>query len=142
MSRKSGVASPVFESDRIQNLRKYQILNTTSEPAFEKLAQHAAHVFNVPIALINFVYTDYVWVKAGVGITSGNTVPNDISLCSIAILNESLTLFEDTWKVDCLLSNPMVASSYGLRFYAAIPIRTAEGLILAPYVSPTMCQER
>jgi GAF domain-containing protein len=54
-------------------------------------------------------------------------VPRGTSLCSLAVLEEEPTIFEDALKEPCLLANPLVAGSFGLRFYAGAPITTPDG---------------
>jgi len=48
-------------------------------------------------------------------------------LCTLAILNNGLTIIPDALAEPCLLSNPLVAGSFGLRFYAAAPLKTDDG---------------
>lgn len=118
---------PENEAERLQNLEKYKIIYTQSEPVFDELAALAASLYQVPLAMINFVAKDLVWTKANKGGEDGVEVERGSSLCSLAILKESVTVFEDTLKEPILISNPLVAGEFGLRFYAAAPITTKDG---------------
>lgn len=118
---------PDDEQERLENLKKYKILYTRSEPVFDQLAAAAATLFNVPIAMINFVDKDLVWTKSGQGTEFGSQVGRGTSLCALAILKDDITVFENTLTEPFLLSNPLVAAESGLRFYAAAPITTTEG---------------
>jgi GAF domain-containing protein len=118
---------PDDEQERLENLKKYKILYTRSEPIFDQLAAAAATILDVPIAMINFVDKDLVWTKSSQGGDFGLQVPRGTSLCSLAILKADITVFENTLTEPFLLSNPLVAGESGLRFYAAAPIITAEG---------------
>lgn len=118
---------PQNEAERLENLKKYKILYTKSEPIFDQLAAVAATMLDVPMAMINFVDKDQVWTKADQHGEAGNEVERGTSLCSLAILRADLTVFEDTLKEPCLISNPLVAGEFGLRFYAAAPLSTPEG---------------
>jgi len=118
---------PENEAERLKNLEKYKIIFTQSEPVFNELAALAATLHQVPLAMINFVAKDLVWTKAYEGVESAAEVERGTSLCSLAILKESVTVFEDTLKEPILMSNPMVAGEFGLRFYAAAPIKTKDG---------------
>lgn len=118
---------PDDEQERLENLKKYKILYTRSEPIFDQLAAVAATMLNVPIAMINFVDKDMVWTKSSQGGDFGTQVERGTSLCSLAILKDDITVFENTLKEPFLLSNPLIAGESGLRFYAAAPIITAEG---------------
>jgi GAF domain-containing protein len=108
-------------------LASYQILDTQPERFFNNLAEIMARCFDAPIALVSFVDKERVFFKANVGMPGVNDVPRGISLCSLAILDEGLTIFENAQKEPCLLANPLVAGEFGLRFYAGAPIITAQG---------------
>lgn len=117
------------EKSRLENLKKYRILYTKSEPVFDQLAAFTATMFNTPIALINFVDQDSVWMKA-----VQHTQPlqsfeagRETNLCSVAIVNESITAYENFAEHPFLMSNALIAGESGLQFYAAVPITTDEG---------------
>ncbi|TCD03959.1 GAF domain-containing protein [Pedobacter psychroterrae] len=118
---------PQNEEDRLQNLKKYKILYTKSEPIFDQLAAITVTMLNTPIAMINFVDRHKVWTKANQIGESGLEIDRQSCLCSLAILNESVTVFEDITKELYLNSNPLLAGEFGLKFYAAAPIVTKEG---------------
>lgn len=117
---------PTDEDARLENLKKYKILYTKTEPIFDQLAALTATMMNTPIAMINFVDRDKVWTKADQNGQIGE-VDREVSLCSLAILNGSVTVFEDLIQNPCLISNPLIAGESGLRFYAAAAITTNEG---------------
>lgn len=121
------VIIPSDEDARLENLKKYKILYTKTEPIFDQLAAITATMLNTPIAMINFVDKDKVWTKASQHGETGLEIEREKSLCSLAILNESVTVFEDVIENPCLISNPLVAGEFGLRFYAAASITTSEG---------------
>ena len=118
---------PSNEDGRLRNLEKYKIIYSQPETVFNELAALAATLNRVPIAMINFIDKDQVWTKADQAGKDGARVERGSSLCALAILKESVTVFEDTLKEPVLMSNPMVAGEFGLRFYAAAPITTKDG---------------
>ncbi|MCX2453224.1 GAF domain-containing protein [Pedobacter sp. PLR] len=122
-----GVLVSSNEEARLENLKKYKILYTKTEPYFDQLAAITATMMNTPIAMINFVDRDVVWTKADQHGQTGKEMERGMSLCSLAILNESVTVFEDLIKNPVLVSNPMFVGESGLRFYAAAAITTNEG---------------
>lgn len=115
------------EWSRLENLKNYKILYTKSAPVFDQLAAFTAKILNTPIALINFVDRDSVWLKAGQEARPTLPFEKETSLCSMAIINESGIEFEDFEKEPGLISNPLIAGESGLRFYAAVPITTDDG---------------
>lgn len=119
---------PEIEEQRLAKLRSLNILDTYEENGtFKHIAAVASRMFDVPIALVNFVVKDYVVTKAGVGMGSTKEVSRDVSLCSLAVLRKDVTVFENTLKEPCLLANPLVTGEFGLRFYAAAPLTTPDG---------------
>lgn len=118
---------PANEAERVANLHDYTILDTRSEGPFNNVASIAAHMFKTPMAFVSFVDESRVWFKANVGLESVTETPRGVSLCSLAILSNTPTVFENTLEESCLLANPLVAGDFGMRFYAAAPIRTPEG---------------
>lgn len=125
-TKRGSILIPTDEDARLENLKKYKILYTKTEPIFDQLAALTATMMNAPIAMINFVDRDKVWTKADQNGQMGET-DREVSLCSLAILNGSVTVFEDLIQDPCLISNPLIAGESGLRFYAAAAITTNEG---------------
>jgi GAF domain-containing protein len=121
---------PDNETDRLNKLYNYQILESETEGTFKHIAALAAHIFKVPIALVSFVDSGKVWFKGNVGMEGIKGVDRGVSLCSLSILNDDATVFRNALEEKCLLANPLVAGEFGLRFYAAVPLRTHDGFNL------------
>jgi hypothetical protein len=115
---------PDNDVQRIAALKRYDIVDTPPEASFNKIAELAIKIFKVPIALIALVDAERVYFKANIGMSNVKSVERGISLCSLAILNDEATVFEDAVKEPCLLANPLVAGSFGLKFYAGAPLKT------------------
>jgi GAF domain-containing protein len=119
---------PENEEQRLAKLRSLNILDTHQEEGpFKHIASMAARMFKVPIALVNLVEQDFVFTKASEGLDNPPAVPRGTSLCSLAILRDDVTVFENALNEPCLLANPMVTGEFGLRFYAAAPLTTTDG---------------
>ncbi|MFB9864102.1 GAF domain-containing protein [Rufibacter immobilis] len=119
---------PDNEEERLSKLRNLHILDTYEENGtFKHIAAIASRLFNVPIALVNFVDRDYVITKGRVGVEGSNEVSRGVSLCSLAVLRSDVTVFENARAEPCLLANPMVVEDFGLQFYAAAPLTTSDG---------------
>lgn len=118
---------PANDTERINALHRYHILNTPAEYSFDKIALGAAQIFHVPIALISLVDEKNVFFKANIGLGNIRHVNRAVSLCARAILNPEVTVFEDTLKVADLRSNLNTANEFDLRFYAGAPLITRDG---------------
>ena len=121
------------ENLRINSLKKYDILDTPPDGAFDKITALAAKIFNVPIALITIVDTDRIWFKSQFGIDV-KQIDKHPGLCASAILSDELYLVEDAKKDPRCLANPLVAGEFGLEFYAAVPLKTRDGYNLGNFV--------
>lgn len=121
---------PDNDTKRLEKLYEYQILDTHQEDTFDKIALLASQIFETPFAFISFVDRDKVFLKANISHFDGNVLPRYKSPCSLAILDESFTVFYDTLENDNFKDNPLIHNEGGIRFYASAPLRTPEGYLL------------
>src|SRR5690348_8410867 len=119
---------PENEAERLNALRRYQILDTPPEPAFDRIAEMAANFFHVPMAGVSLVDEDRVWFKSRVGISFDQTA-RDAGLCSSAMLSQGVYHLSDAAHDERALGHSFV-TDLGIRFYAAAPLRTHEGFDL------------
>lgn len=116
---------PLHETQRLEALRPYQVRGTA--PFFEEFIRVTAKLFGVPIAVISLVEADSVWFKAQTGLAGTGHVPRADSLCSVAILQEETTVYEDWQQNLCALVNTDAMHQLELQFYAGHPLRTSAG---------------
>lgn len=109
-------------------MRKYEILDTPADGSFDDLTALAAKVFNVPIAIVSLVDTDRIWFKSHHGLEI-EQIDRHPGLCVSAILSDDVYLVEDAKRDPRCLANPLVAGEFGLQFYYAAPLQTADGNI-------------
>jgi len=129
MGMKTDVVLPANEPERLEALRRYLILDTPPEGAFDHITAIASELLQVPIAIVSLVDHDRIWFKSHHGLDACET-GRDIGLCASAILSPDFYQITDA-KVDLrALTNPLVAGEFGLRFYAAAPLRTHDGFNL------------
>jgi len=118
------------ETQRLNKLKTFKILDSEPEHPFNIIAVEACHTFNTPIAIVSLVDKYRVWYKASVGLNGIKEVLREDSLCSMVILQDAVTVFNEALEEPCLLSNPFVAGDFGLRFFAGAPIITSDGFQL------------
>ncbi len=118
---------PETESRRLEKLHEYQILDTHSEDTFDNIALLASQIFGVPNAFITFVDEDRVFFKSNLSSLPFNEVDRKHSLCSLAILHNKVTVFNDTYDHPNLMEIPHVSDKGGIRFYAGAPLKSPEG---------------
>ncbi|GAB3821050.1 GAF domain-containing protein [Pontibacter rugosus] len=116
------------ERERLERLYGYSIIEDYEKVgAFQHIVGMAAHVFKVPVSVVNFVDKDKVLTRSGYGYKNLTEVERSISICSMAIQQDQVVVFENAKQDPCLIGNPFVYSEFGLQFYAAAPLKTPDG---------------
>ncbi|UOQ74901.1 GAF domain-containing protein [Hymenobacter cellulosilyticus] len=118
---------PANDPQRLQALLPYLSLGTEPDAVFDEIVRLTAKLFQVPIALVSLVEEGSVWFKANFGLPGAVRVNREQSICSVAVLHEDTTVYEDLQREPCHLTDPKVAEALELRFYAGHPLRTEEG---------------
>jgi len=115
------------EKARIDAVRRYDILDTPQDGNFDRITAFAAELFDVPIALVTIVDEDRIWFKSRHGLEEVVEISREPGLCASAVLDDLPYIVEAARKDPRTLANPLVSGSFGLQFYAAAPLKTAEG---------------
>lgn len=114
------------EAERMAAVRRYDILDSPPDGAFDRITALAARRLGVPIAIISIVDDDRIWFKSHHGLPV-EQIDREPGLCASAILGDTPYLIEDARNDPRSLANPLVAGDFGLRFYAAVPLKTSDG---------------
>lgn len=115
-----------LETGRLAALRRYAILDTQPERAFDDLALLASQICGTPMALITLVDADRQWFKSRIGMTAHET-SRAVSFCAHAIHQPDLFIIPDTSLDPRFRDNPQVTDGQKIRFYAGAPLVTPEG---------------
>lgn len=117
------------EEQRLEALRRYDILDTAPQAEFDDITRLAAQVCAAPTALISLVNTDRQWFKSRIGFDSCET-GRDVSFCAHALRQKTLFLIPDTHADARFAGNLLVTGAPHIRFYAGAPLVTHDGLTL------------
>jgi serine/threonine protein kinase len=117
---------PENEAQRLEAVRRLEILDTPPDGAFDRITALAARLLKAPIAIVSIVDHDRIWFKShhGVDVEQIDRAPG---LCASAILHGEPWVVGDARQDPRTLANPLVASDFGLQFYVGVPLRTKEG---------------
>lgn len=118
--------TPEKEEQRLAALERYDVLDTPPDGAFDRVTALVARQLQVPISIVSLVDEDRIWFKSHHG-TEADEVGRDPGLCASAILQDEAWIVNDAAIDPRTLSNPLVAESFGLRFYVGIPLKTYDG---------------
>ena len=120
---------PKDEPERLQALGRYRILDTPPDGAFDHIADLAADLFRVPIALVSLVDQDRIWFKSHHGVEDPE-VGRHAGLCASAILSPDVYYVRDAADDPRAQHNPLVEGNLAIRFYAGAPLCTHDGFNL------------
>lgn len=129
MARMATAIIPHNELERLGAVRRYDILDTPPDGAFDRITALAARRFGVPISIISIVDEDRIWFKSHHGVPV-DQIGREAGLCASAILSDDPHVLTDASLDPCSLANPLVAGDFGLRFYAGVPLTTSDGFNL------------
>ncbi|MDF2434815.1 MAG: phosphoserine phosphatase RsbU/P [Mucilaginibacter sp.] len=114
------------EPERLAAVRRYDVLDTPPDGAFDRVTRLAARQFDVPISIVSIVDTDRIWFKSHHGVDV-DEIGRDPGLCASAILADETWVVENAQTDPRAMANPLVAGELGLRFYAGAPLTTHDG---------------
>lgn len=117
---------PPDEDERLEAVKRYDILDTPPDGAFDRIAALAARLFDVPVATVSIVDHDRIWFKATHGLDV-EEIGRDPGLCASVILQDDAYMVTNAVGDPRTLENPLVRGELGLRFYAAAPIKSRDG---------------
>jgi transcriptional regulator with GAF, ATPase, and Fis domain/PAS domain-containing protein len=117
------------EARRVEALRRYEVLDTDPEPAWDDLALLAARILRTPMALVALVDRDRQWYRAGVGVTLTETAGLD-GFCAHAVRGTDLFVVPDAAADPRFAASPLVAGPPGIRFYAGAPLIAPDGVAI------------
>ncbi len=113
------------EKERLNSLYELEILDTDTDPDYDRIAKVAAHICEAPIALISLIDRDRLWFKSKVG-WNDSEAPREF-FCSYAIKGETIMEVPDTLLDDRFKDHPLVTKYPNVRFYAGAPLIASDG---------------
>ena len=123
-SSEIGYRYPVAAEDaeRINKLKKYQVLNNNEEPAFARLTELAKLFFNMPVVAITFMDEETQYLKSVHGLDGICTTSRKVAICNYTVLSDKVLVLPDLTEDSRFSQNPLVTEAPYLRFYAGAPI--------------------
>ena len=114
------------EKVRLAVLRRFEGIATSPEAALDSITALVAWFFNSPISVINLILHNHIIAKSFYGLDEAQA-GHQAKWCADAIATDDVFCITDALEHPLAKADPLVAGDFGLRFYAAAPMRTREG---------------
>jgi DNA-binding NtrC family response regulator len=114
------------EKARLAVLRRFEGIDNSPDATLDSITALVAWFFNSPISAINFVLHDRIIIKSLYGLDKAQ-VDHQVGWCADAIAADDVFYITDALEHPLAKADPLVVGEFGLRFYAAAPLRSREG---------------
>lgn len=108
-------------------MRELRIVGAPPDPDLHELTELAASICETPVALISLVEEEQQFFGAQVGLGNVCSTPRDVAFCAHALTEPEIFVVADALSDQRFVRNPLVTAPPFIRFYAGVPLRTAEG---------------
>lgn len=115
------------EAERLDALRKLELLDTPPSEAFDRITRMAAQLFQLPVAAVSLTDADRQWFKSRVGVDH-TSIPRENAPCAKVADNGNMLVVSDMQTDECFHDSHLARS--GVRFYAGAPLITRDGYCL------------
>jgi GAF domain-containing protein len=115
------------EEQRLATLSQLDILNGESEERFDRITRVLAALFDVPVAMVNFIGADVQTNKSCFGMDSGMVMDKHLSFCNHTIISDDPLIIRNALEDDRFKDNPNVKGGLNVRAYAGVPLHAIDG---------------
>ena len=115
------------EATRLSRLAEYRLIGTDPEPIYDRITRLAALCLGTPMAAIGIMDAQHIWFKARIGMEA-TELPHSAAICADLAASGQPLIIPDTLLHPAYREMEVVRASPAIRFFVAIPLRTADGL--------------
>jgi diguanylate cyclase (GGDEF)-like protein len=114
------------ELGRLAALRRYDIVDTPDEEAFQRIVELVRSVLDVPMAAVSLIDAKREWMKASIG-SLPRQIAREQSFSSEAINRQGPMAVSNATEDGRFATNPLVTGSPHIRAYLGVPLTTPDG---------------
>lgn len=120
----------IQDNERLQSLRLLSLLDTPADPAFDRLAELASTILDVPIALVTMIDAEQQFFKSQIGLpepwsTTRKTLLSHSFCQHVVALGQPLIINDS--RNHPLVHDNLAITDLNVIAYAGIPIVTSNG---------------
>ena len=123
-------ASPILNGARLEALKRTNLLDSESEPAFDRLTELACIFLDTPVALVSLVDKDRQFFKSARGLpepwASRRETPLSHSFCKHVVISKRPFVIGDAPQ-DPVVCDNLAIPELGVVAYLGIPLFSADG---------------
>lgn len=108
------------DADRIAMLQSLGILDSSSDPNFDRIVRLCQDIFDVEIATISLVDDHRQWFKSEIGLGACET-SRDVAFCNYTIMGDDIFEVTDASVHPDFSGNELVTGVPHIRYYAGAP---------------------
>jgi diguanylate cyclase (GGDEF)-like protein len=120
------LAPQASNGERLAALDRYDILDTGSELAFDRISRLIKLTLNAEIGIVSLMDAHRQWYKAVEG-GGDRQVPLDVAFCRYMLEDGRAFVVADASQDARFADNPFVTGPANIRSYAGAPLKTADG---------------
>lgn len=114
------------ETARLRTLEQYNVLKAPPTEAFDRITRLATRLFDVPVAMVNFIDRTHQWCLSTHGLDADN-MSREVSFCARAIQQKDVMVVPNATEDERFDDNPLVTGEPHIRFYAGAPLSAPNG---------------
>lgn len=124
------------DTQRLEKLRRLCLLDTSADPAFDRLTRLASDILGMPISLVSLIDVDRQFFKSQMGLpepwATRRHTPLTHSFCQHVVTSNEALIVADA-REDSLLKDNLAIQDMDVIAYAGIPLTTSDDLTLGSF---------
>ena len=133
LQKEESPAPTTSEAERLERLYDLPDLTLESSVAFDNLIALASLLTDTPYGAISFVDSEQKWIKTTLGLGQSQAELSRTFTAHTIREQEPCFVVPDTTQDARFANNPLVTGEPHIRFYAGVPMLSAEGLPLGSF---------
>ncbi|NND69948.1 MAG: GAF domain-containing protein [Rhodothermales bacterium] len=133
MNSSTFIPPEVLDTERLEALNQTELLDTSSERAFDRLTDLVQRLLNAPVALVSLVDKDRQFFKSSCGLpepwATSRQTPLSHSFCKHVVSSGEPLVVENATLHETVRQN-LAIRDLGVVAYVGIPLSTPEGHVL------------